>query len=73
MFGDSSAKQVSDPSLAQLVDTGFFNLKGQAGAGREAFDPAFVRSMMKHGFTHGGTWGTPDYMHFELRWKGPGA
>jgi hypothetical protein len=59
------------PGLAQLVDTGYFNLKGQAKAGREAFGTDFVKSMIKHGFTHGGTWSTPDFMHFELRWKGP--
>jgi hypothetical protein len=29
--------------------------------------------MIKHGFTHGGTWGTPDLMHFELRWAGPAS
>ena len=27
--------------------------------------------MVKHGFNHGGNWGTPDFMHFELRWTGP--
>jgi Domain of unknown function (DUF4157) len=59
------------PGLAQLVDTGYFNLKGQAKAGDEAFGTDFVKSMVKHGFTHGGTWSTPDFMHFELRWKGP--
>jgi Domain of unknown function (DUF4157) len=70
VFG-TKFKAVGDPGLAQLVDTGYFNLKGQAKAGPEAFGTNFVKSMVKHGFTHGGTWSTPDFMHFELRWKGP--
>jgi hypothetical protein len=70
VFG-TKFKAVGDPGLAQLVDTGYFNLKGQAKAGPEAFGTDFVKSMVKHGFTHGGTWSTPDFMHFELRWKGP--
>jgi hypothetical protein len=72
VFGASANNTVSNPALAQLVDKGFFNLQGQAGAGKEAFGADFVKSMVKHGFGHGGTWSTPDYMHFELRWKGPG-
>jgi hypothetical protein len=71
VFGSTAAKAVGDPGLAQLVDTGYFNLKGQAKAGHGAFGTDFVKSMVKHGFTHGGTWSTPDFMHFELRWKGP--
>jgi hypothetical protein len=71
MFG-SAEKAVVDPSAAQLVGEGFFTLKGAPGAGAEAFSAAFVRSMLKHGFGHGAEWGTPDLMHFELRWKGPG-
>jgi hypothetical protein len=71
VFG--GAKHVAvDPSAAQLVGEGFFTLKGAPGALPAAFSPAFVRSMLKHGFGHGGEWGTPDLMHFELRWKGPG-
>ena len=38
-----------------------------------AFGVDFVKSMAKHGFTLGAAWSTPDYMHFELRWKGPAA
>ncbi|HEX6904129.1 MAG TPA: hypothetical protein VF789_30745 [Thermoanaerobaculia bacterium] len=72
VFGASSQKQVTDPPLAQLVDTGFFTLRGAPKAGKEAFDAQFVKVMSKHGFTHGATWSTPDLMHFELRWKGPG-
>jgi hypothetical protein len=71
MFG-SAQKAVVDPSAAQLVGEGFFTLKGAPGASAEAFSAAFVRSMLKHGFGHGAEWGTPDLMHFELRWKGPG-
>ena len=70
VFGKAK-KKVGDPGAAQLVDTGFFNLRGSAKAGPEAFGTDFVRSMVKHGFGHGATWSTPDYMHFELRWKGP--
>ncbi|MBA3532218.1 MAG: hypothetical protein H0T73_09890 [Ardenticatenales bacterium] len=65
-------RKVSDPSLSQLVDVGFFNLKGKDKAGPEAFNVDFVKSMVKHGFNHGATWSTPDLMHFELRWDGPG-
>ncbi len=72
MFGDAQ-KAVVDPSAAQLVGEGFFTLRGAPGAGPEAFSPAFVRSMIKHGFGHGAEWGTPDLMHFELRWKGPAS
>lgn len=71
VFGTGSAKAAKYPALAQLVDIGFFNLRGQAKAGTGAFGPDFVKSMIKHGFTHGGTWSTPDFMHFELRWAGP--
>ena len=77
VFG-TKFRDVSTPGLglAQLVDTGYFNLKGQAKAGKEAFGTDFVKSMVKHGFTHGGTWSKiqqgrkgPDFMHFELRWE----
>jgi hypothetical protein len=70
VFGKAK-KKVGDPGAAQLVDTGFFNLRGSDKAGPEAFGTDFVRSMVKHGFSHGATWSTPDYMHYELRWKGP--
>lgn len=72
IFGKNSDKVVSNPALTQLVDLGFFTLQGKAKAGKEAFNVDFVKSMVKHGFTHGATWGTPDLMHFELRWQGPG-
>jgi hypothetical protein len=72
VFGSSSAPQVVDPGAAQLADRGYYTIQGSSGAGAEAFGPEFVRAMIKHGFTHGGTWGTPDLMHFELRWAGPG-
>jgi len=72
VFGTGAAKTVSNPPLAQLVDQGFFTLRGKPGAGKRAFDVNFVKSMAKHGFNLGATWSTPDAMHFELRWKGPG-
>lgn len=70
VFGASADLEVKDPSAAQLVDRGFYTLQGAPGARAEAFGPEFVRSMLRHGFTHGGSWGTPDLMHFELRWAG---
>jgi hypothetical protein len=72
LFGSEKKLAVKNPSAAQLVDVGFFNLRGNARAGAQAFGVEFVRSMVKHGFTHGGTWSNPDLMHFELRWQGPG-
>lgn len=73
VFGKAPGPQAVDPGAAQLADQGFYTLQGSGAAGAEAFGPDFVRSMLKHGFTHGGTWGTPDLMHFELRWAGPAA
>jgi hypothetical protein len=73
VFGASKADAVVDPSAAQLVEHGFYTLQGSPEAGKEAFGPEFVRAMVKHGFTHGATWSTPDLMHFELRWAGPAA
>jgi hypothetical protein len=72
VFGTAAAKTVSNPPLTQLVNTGFFTLRGKPGAGKAAFGVDFVKSMAKHGFALGATWSTPDAMHFELRWKGPG-
>ena len=72
IFGNAAKKEVENPSLAQIMDIGFFNLRGKPKAGKEAFDVEFVKSMVKHGFNPGGTWSTPDFMHFELRWNGPG-
>lgn len=71
VFGSSKKLTVSDPPPAQLVAHGYFTLKPTASFKAEAFDATFVKTMVKHGFTHGGTWGTPDFMHFELRWTGP--
>ena len=73
VFGKAPGPQAVDPGAAQLADQGFYTLQGSGAAGAEAFGPDFARSMLKHGFTHGGTWGTPDLMHFELRWAGPAA
>ncbi|MBM0744539.1 DUF4157 domain-containing protein [Phormidium sp. CLA17] len=72
VFGATADKAVSNPPLTQLVDQGFFTLRGKPGTGKGAFDVNFVKSMAKHGFNLGATWSTPDSMHFELRWKGPG-
>lgn len=72
VFGTDAAKTVVNPPLAQLVHQGFFTLRGKPGAGKAAFDVNFVKSMAKHGFNLGAKWSTPDAMHFELRWQGPG-
>lgn len=72
VLGTDAAKAVVNPPLAQLVDQGFFTLRGKPGAGKEAFDVNFVKTMAKHGFNLGAKWSTPDAMHFELRWQGPG-
>lgn len=72
VFGKSLAKTAVSPPLAQIVDIGFFTLRGKPKAGAGAFGADFVTSMVKRGFTHGATWSKPDLMHFELRWKGPG-
>jgi hypothetical protein len=77
VLGTSGKAVVKDPAPAQLLSHGYFTLKqnstsapgGKAQPG--AFDVAFVKAMVKHGFNHGGNWGTPDFMHFELRWTGP--
>ena len=71
--------QVKDPSAAQLADLGFFTLRdhshsGPSGAAQPgAFDIAFMKAMVKHGFNplayNSGAGGT-DSMHFELRWHG---
>ena len=71
---------VVDPPPAQLVERGFFTLrpyshsaKGGTAQG-SAFDVAFVKAMVKHGFMLGATWGAQsgtDFMHFELRWYSP--
>lgn len=72
VFG-TEKKAVVSPGLAQITDTGFYNLAGKAKAGPEAFSSDFVQKMVKYGFNHLGTWNTPDSMHFELRWDGPGT
>ena len=71
VLGTSLDRKASDPPPLQLVRLGFYTLKPTTGSPSVAFDTPFVRAMVKHGFTHGGTWGTPDFMHFELRWTGP--
>jgi len=73
VLGSSGKLAVSDPAPAQLVGHGYFTLEPTATFKKEAFSVTFVKTMVKHGFTHGGTWGTPDFMHFELRWSGPAS
>lgn len=58
---------VSDPSAAQLLESGYFNPRDPA-KGREQFNTEFMVAMAQHGFELGMAWGgeTTDSMHFEL-------
>jgi hypothetical protein len=77
VLGKDKETKAIDPPPAQLVDLGFFTLTpySHSATGNApqpgAFDVAFIGEMAKHGFMYGGTWSTPDFMHFELRWYGP--
>ena len=70
LFGTSKGKKESNPSLAQMVESGFFN-PGKPGPGTDDggnFDAKFIQEMAKHGFDVGFAWGgaATDSMHFEL-------
>jgi hypothetical protein len=70
LFGTSKNKQDSNPSLAQMVESGFFT-PGKPGPGADDagnFDAKFIQEMAKHGFDMGFAWGgaSTDSMHFEL-------
>ena len=70
LFGTSKDKQDSNPSLAQMVESGFFNpgKPGPGAADAGNFDAKFIQEMAKHGFDMGFAWGgaSTDSMHFEL-------
>ncbi|MEV4755344.1 hypothetical protein AB0J86_09555 [Micromonospora sp. NPDC049559] len=61
------------PSMAQLLDRGFFNPRDPA-AGREHFNAEFMVAMAQHGFDVGMAWGgeSTDTMHMELVVSRPG-
>ena len=70
LFGTSKGKRESNPSLAQMVESGFFT-PGKPGPGADDagnFDAKFIQEMAKHGFDVGFAWGgaATDSMHFEL-------
>ncbi|WP_163511132.1 hypothetical protein [Fodinicola acaciae] len=58
---------VSDPSAAQLLESGYFSPKDPA-RGHEQFNAEFMVAMARHGFDLGMAWTgeTTDSMHFEL-------
>jgi hypothetical protein len=73
VLGTSKDLDVVNPAPAQLVRHGFFTLKDNSTNTSESFTIEFVRAMVKHGFLMLAAQDTPDSMHFELRWKGPGG
>ena len=60
----TTAHVVSAPSLAQLLEAGWFN----PGTTGRRYDLNFALAMARHGFEGGYVWGgqTQDSMHFEL-------
>jgi hypothetical protein len=73
VLGTSRQLEVTDPSPAQMVQHGFFNLREHSHDAAESVTIDFIKAMVKHGFLMLGAWDTPDFMHFELRWQGPGT
>ena len=73
VLGTGRQLEVVDPSPAQMVKHGFFNLREHSQNAAESVTIDFIRAMVEHGFLMLGAWDTPDFMHFELRWQGPGA
>jgi hypothetical protein len=72
LFGGGPGKVADTPSMAQLVESGFFtpgtpNAKGGPDD-RGNFGSKFIQEMAKHGFDAGFAWGgeDTDSMHFEL-------
>ena len=58
-------RTVEDPSIAQLLQKGYFN---PDEPGKGGFDEEFMKTMAHHGFDQGAEWepGGVDSMHFEL-------
>jgi hypothetical protein len=64
---------VEVPSMAQLLNRGFFSLTADPGDPEESkkelgqkMSKEFVKEMLKEGCDWAAAWGTPDTMHFEL-------
>jgi hypothetical protein len=74
VFGKTKAmKDTEDPSLAQMMAYGYFSLGKDATFKDRVIHLDFIEAMIRHGFHHlGQSAGAPDFMHFELRWSGPG-
>lgn len=58
---------VESPSMAQMVEHGFFN-PGEPTRGSGRFNARFMVEMARHGFELGASWSDKwtDSMHFEL-------
>ena len=72
VLGHGGSLDVVDPSPDQMLEHGFFTLREHSN-NPGAVTIEFIRAMVKHGFLMLAAWDTPDYMHFELRWQGPGV
>ncbi len=68
------AKDVRNPGITQLLETGFFKPDEEPAEGQKfnpnkhGFNLAFMKLMAEHGFDQGISWGASsvDSMHFEL-------
>ncbi|MEQ0557956.1 hypothetical protein ABJI51_02650 [Amycolatopsis sp. NEAU-NG30] len=63
----TTATVADTPSMAQLLERGYFNPRDPA-AGREHFNAEFLVALAQHGFDLGVAWGgeSTDSMHMEL-------
>lgn len=70
----TTAAAVASPSMAQLVERGFYNPRERT-AGSEHFDAEFLVQLARHGFDGGLAWGgeSTDSMHMELVVDRPAA
>ena len=71
VLGTTAQLQVNEPSPAQMLEHGFFNLRDNSTYKGAAVTVEFIRAMVKHGFVPLGATENPDSMHFELRWWPP--
>ncbi|MBX5481375.1 MAG: hypothetical protein IRZ16_05950, partial [Myxococcaceae bacterium] len=60
-------RDVQDPSIAQLLEKGYFN-PDVPGGKQKGYDETFMLEMAHRGFTQGAEWepGSIDSMHFQL-------
>lgn len=73
VFGSTSAADVKDPPVLQLLQKGFVQAdkpspKGTAPKNmNRLFNSSFIKEMMRHGFEPGAAWrGSTDTMHFNF-------